>query len=70
MDKFCLILCDTLLLKYSLFWGRPLQFKNIIIIFFLKQTSKKKRHETNTFMYNMPQKNEVEMVTEKKKVQQ
>lgn len=33
MDKFCLILCDTLLLKYSLFWGRPLQFKNIIIIF-------------------------------------
>lgn len=31
MDKFCLILCHTLLLKYSLFWGRPLQFKIIIL---------------------------------------
>lgn len=32
LTYFCLILCNNLLLKYSLFWGRPwLQFKNIII---------------------------------------
>lgn len=39
MDKFRLILCDTLLLKYSLFWGRPLQFWTLLS--FLKQPSKK-----------------------------
>lgn len=30
-DIFSLILFNTFFLKYSLFWGRPLQFKNIII---------------------------------------
>lgn len=43
-------------LKYSIFWGRPLQFKRISFQTLI-------RHELNTFMYNMLQ-NEVEMVTE------